>query len=58
MLLPETVGERRLVLGVVYPEDAAVDPDALLATLDHGVRSCLAEDGDVSAPFVRSMMAI
>jgi DNA-binding IclR family transcriptional regulator len=58
MLLPETVGERRLAMGVVYPADAAVDPDALLATLEHGVRNCLEDGGDVSAPFVRSMMAI
>ena len=58
MLLPETVGERRLALGVVYPADAAVDPEALLATLEHGVQNGLSDNGDLSAPFVRSMMAI
>lgn len=58
MLLPEAVGERRLALGVVYPTGAAVNPDALLATLEHGVRHCLGDDGDLAVPFVRGMMAI
>lgn len=56
MLLPETLGERRLALGVVYPANAAVNPDALLATLEHGVGHCLGEDDTLTAPFVRSMV--
>ncbi|MEJ5975874.1 helix-turn-helix domain-containing protein [Novosphingobium sp. PS1R-30] len=56
MLLPETLGERRLALGVVYPTSAAVNPDALLATLEHGVSNCLGTDCDMEAPFVRSMV--
>lgn len=58
ILLPDTLGERRLALGVVYRDGAAVDPDALLATLDHGVRNGFADGETVSAPFVRSMMAM
>ena len=58
ILLPETLGERRLALGVVYPDHAAIDPDALLATLDHGAQSGFADGELVSAPFVRSMMAM
>jgi DNA-binding IclR family transcriptional regulator len=58
MLLPENLGERRLALGVIYPASAAVDPDALLATLEHGVQNCLSDAGDVAAPFVRSMAAV
>ncbi len=58
VLLPETVGERRLALGVVYPAGAAVNPDALVATLEHGVQNGLRDDDEVAAPFVRSMMAI
>lgn len=58
MLLPKTLGERRLALGVVYQADAAVDPDALLATLEHGARNGFADGEVVTQPFVRSMMAM
>lgn len=54
VLLPEKVGERRLALGAVYRSDAAVDPDALLATLRLGVRDCLS-DARPTTPFVRGM---
>ncbi|MCW1428372.1 helix-turn-helix domain-containing protein [Novosphingobium sp. JCM 18896] len=56
MLLPEGLGERRLALGVVYPTTATVNPDALLATLEHGVGHCLGEEQVLAAPFVRSMV--
>lgn len=56
VLLPEQVGERRLALGVIYRADAAVDPSALLATLNHGVQRGRADTLDnAKAPFVRSM---
>jgi DNA-binding IclR family transcriptional regulator len=56
VLLPEKVGERRLALGVVYRANAAVDPDALVATLRHGTQGCLSEARDTAAAsFVRSM---
>jgi DNA-binding IclR family transcriptional regulator len=57
MLLPEELGERRLALGVIYDANAKVDPDALVATLRHGIGQCLSED-DVQAPFVRSLAAV
>jgi DNA-binding IclR family transcriptional regulator len=55
VLLPEAVGERRLALGVIYGAGAAVDPEALVATLNHGARQCLSQEGDPNRPFVRSM---
>jgi DNA-binding IclR family transcriptional regulator len=54
VLLPDQMGERRLALGVVYGASSAVDPEALIATLHHGVRGCLSDDG-ADAPFVRSI---
>lgn len=59
ILLPDRFGERRLALGVVYGADAAVDPDALAATLKHGVRAFLSKSPDsVMIPFVRGMAAV
>lgn len=58
VLLPEGLGERRMALGVIYDRQAAVDPEALLATLDHGIRQCLSGDADADAPLVRSMAAV
>ncbi|MET0587944.1 MAG: helix-turn-helix domain-containing protein [Novosphingobium sp.] len=56
VLLPEQVGERRLALGVIYGANAAVDPDALLATLSHGVQGGHPDTMDgAKAAFVRSM---
>lgn len=36
ILLPLGADERPLALGVVYPDDARIDADALVATLKHG----------------------
>lgn len=59
VLLPEQMGERRLALGVIYGANAAVDPEALVATLKHGVESGLSDTpGAALAPFVRSMAAM
>lgn len=59
VLLPDQVGERRLALGVMYRPDAAVDPDALVATLQHGIRASLSDSSDAAVtPFVRSMVAV
>lgn len=55
VLLPEEVGERRLALGVIYGANSAVNPEALVATLNHGVQACLSNAGGAEAPFVRSM---
>jgi len=55
VLLPDQVGERRLALGVIYGANSAVNPEALVATLDHGVQTCLSDAGGAEAPFVRSM---
>lgn len=58
VLLPEALGERRLALGVLYDAKAAVDPDALLATLEHGVHECMNDGPEAPAPFMRSMAAM
>jgi DNA-binding IclR family transcriptional regulator len=58
LLLPEGFGERRMALGVIYHARAAVDPEALVATLGHGVRQCLSDGADAAAPMMRSMAAI
>lgn len=58
VLLPEAVGERRLALGMIYDHKAAVDPDALVSTLEHGVRQCLSEEGESATPFVRRLAAL
>lgn len=57
VLLPESLGERRMAIGVVYGDDGAVDPDALVATLQHGIEACLSGGAQMDrAPFVRSAM--
>jgi DNA-binding IclR family transcriptional regulator len=58
VLLPESFGDRRTALGVIYRADAAVDPDALVATLEHGIAQCLSHEVDAGAPLVRSMAAV
>lgn len=58
VLLPDQVGERHLALGVIYGVNSAVDPEALVATLNHGVQACLSDTGGAEAPFVRSMAAM
>lgn len=59
VLLPEQLSERRLALGVIYRAGAAVDPEALVATLKHGVEECLSDSGGAtSQSFVRSMAAL
>jgi DNA-binding IclR family transcriptional regulator len=59
MLLPETVGERRLALGVVWRDGAAIDAEALLVTLQHGVAQSLSEgEGEQPASFLRSIAAV
>lgn len=55
VLLPDEVGERRLALGVIYGANSAVNPEALVATLEHGVQGCLSTGGGAGTAFVRSM---
>ena len=57
-LLPRGEDERPLALGVIYPADAAIDADALRATIQHGVSQCAQpEDMGVTSPG-RLMMAV
>lgn len=59
VLLPEQMGERRLALGVIYGANAAVDPEALVATLRHGVEERFSDMSEAfPAPFMRSMVAM
>ncbi len=58
VLLPDTVAERPLALGVIYAAKAAVDPDALVATLKYGVGQCLSPDADASVAFARTLVAV
>lgn len=57
VLMPDAISERPLALGVIYKATAAVDPDALVATLKHGINQCLAGDQDLAAP-TRNMVAV
>ena len=43
-LLPRVGDERPLALAVLYPSGAAIDPEALRATLDHGIAQCAAPE--------------
>jgi DNA-binding IclR family transcriptional regulator len=58
-LLPVSLGERPLALGIVYPEGAALGTDALLETLRHGVSqfspSAMRESFNDFAPFARAV---
>jgi DNA-binding IclR family transcriptional regulator len=58
LLLPEGIGERRLALGVVYKTAAAVDPDALVASMRHGVRQALAGTDEQSVAVTRNLVAV
>lgn len=52
-LVPCPGDDRPLALGFLYPEHAAVDPQALVGTLRRGIAACAAEDQRVpSAPFM------
>lgn len=57
VLMPETVSGRPLALGVIYKAKASVDPDALVATLNHGIGQSLAADQDMAMP-ARNMVAV
>jgi DNA-binding IclR family transcriptional regulator len=59
-LLPRRPDERPLALGLVYGPDAAIDSDALVATLKRGVSQCAApEDGPfANIPLTPLMMAV
>ena len=48
-LLPCAPDERPLALGLLYGADAAVDADALTATLQHGIAQCVAPEA-IEAP--------
>lgn len=50
MLLPRRLDEQALALGVLYPQAAAVDADALLATLRDGVSRCAAPESSPAIP--------
>lgn len=54
VLLPCGVDERPLALGVLYPDDRQMDPDALAATLRHGVAQCAL--GEPASPAGASLM--
>lgn len=57
VLVPDAVAERALALGVVYPAAAAVDPEALVSTLRHGIEQCLdpAAESAGQGPFLRGL---
>lgn len=50
VLLPRASGERPLALGVLYAQDEAIDADALVETLKHGVGRLLSQDPDGAMP--------
>jgi DNA-binding IclR family transcriptional regulator len=59
VLLPCGADERPLALGVVYPDDRGVDPEALVATLRHGIVQCTAaETLSPSSPSATLMRAV
>lgn len=55
VLMPPEFGDRGLALGVAYEPGAAIDPEALIATLMHGARQC-GWDDDAPEPFVRRLV--
>lgn len=57
LLLPEGVGERRLAIGAVYRAGAAVDPDALVACMRHGLRQAFSPD-ELEPGFAPTLMAV
>ena len=58
LLLPEGVGERRLAIGAIYKTGSAVDPDALVASMRHGVGQALGGEADQPAGFTRNLVAV
>lgn len=60
LVLPHAGDERPLALGLIHPTDAAVDVDALMATLSHGVAQCAAPSDVIARPATAApfMMAI
>ncbi|MDO6414518.1 helix-turn-helix domain-containing protein [Sphingomonas sp. BIUV-7] len=58
MLIPQGGGERPLAVGVVYPEDSAVDPGALIATMQAGLESCGADRSDDFSPMPSHMPSL
>ena len=55
-LLPCSGENRPLALGVFYPESAAVNSDALLGTLEHGIAACMGNNAALPAPpFMRAV---
>lgn len=46
VILPRELGDRPLAIGVLYRQRAAVDPDALVATLNHGIAQLLGQASD------------
>jgi DNA-binding IclR family transcriptional regulator len=60
MLLPRRAEERPLALGVIYGADAAIEAEALVATLTRGIAQCAApEDGPFATmPLAPLMMAV
>ena len=57
VLLPDMVAGRPLALGVIYKARASVDPDALVATLNHGIGQCMGAEADAAIP-ARNMVAV
>jgi DNA-binding IclR family transcriptional regulator len=59
VLMPCRVGERPLALSVIYPNNAPIDSEALVATLRHGVGQMskvnVADYSIEAAPFVRAV---
>lgn len=53
VLLPTDLNDRPLAVGMIYPTAAAIDADALVATIRNGITQCAAEplpDMPVAAP--------
>lgn len=50
VLLPAGIQERPLAIGVLYPLNAAIDPDALVATLNNGIEKCSGAELHPDAP--------
>lgn len=58
-LLPHGADERPLALGLIYGAGAAIDADALVATLKRGIAQCSApEDGPFASAPAPLMMAV
>jgi len=51
------VGERRPAIGAVYRAGAAVDPDALVACMRHGLRQAFSPD-DLALGLAPTLVAV